>query len=86
MTELLPMKGYPLTLRNCFRFLPCLPGDDTYCKWFRNTSDYLRADRFVNILDTAVMDYLLLSYDSKDNYIVNEKKQKVNVMIDRGKA
>ena len=42
--------------------------------------------RFVNILDMAVLDYMMLSYDSRDTYIINQKKESVNVFIDRGKS
>ena len=63
-----------------------LPGDSTFCRWFRTTNDYYKDKRFVNILDIAVLDYLMLSYDSKDNYIINDKNVTVNIFIDRGKS
>ena len=63
-----------------------LPGDDTFCKWFRTTGSYMEDGRFVAILDMAVMDYIMSSSDSKDTYIINKKNEKVNVFIDFGKS
>ena len=61
-------------------------GDDSFCKWFRTTNSYKKDGRFVNILDMAVMNYIMASSDSKDTYFVNDKKKKVNVFIDLGKS
>ena len=70
-----------------FRFKSLPLGDDTFCKWFRTThEDYQLNRRFVNILDIAVLDYMMLSYDSRDTYIINKKKESVNVFIDRAKS
>ena len=70
-----------------FRFKSLPLGDDTFCKWFRTThEDYQLDRRFVNILDIAVLDYMMLSYESRDNYIINKKNERVNVFIDRGKS
>ena len=63
-----------------------LPGDDSFCKWFRTTGSYKKDGRFVAILDMAVMNYIMSSSDSKDTYIINEKNEKVNVFIDLGKS
>ena len=63
-----------------------LPGNDSFCKWFRTTGSYKEDGRFVAILDIAVMNYIMSSSDSKDTYIINEKNEKVNVFIDQGKA
>ena len=68
------------------RIRPYLPGNDSYCRRFRNTSDYYKDERFVNILDIAVLDYLISSRDSKDTYIINKNKEMVNIFIDRGKS
>ena len=46
----------------------------------------MKDGRFVNILDMAVMNYIMASSDSKDTYFVNDKKKKVNVFIDLGKS
>ena len=70
-----------------FRFKSLPLGDDTFCKRFRTThEDYQLDRRFVNILDIAVLDYMMLSYESRDNYIINKKNERVNVFIDRGKS
>ena len=63
-----------------------LPGNDSFCKWFRTTGSYKEDGRFVAILDIAVMNYIMSSSDSKDTYIINEKNETVNVFIDQGKA
>ena len=63
-----------------------LPGNDSFCQWFRTTGSYKEDGRFVAILDIAVMNYIMSSSDSKDTYIINEKNEKVNVFIDQGKA
>ena len=80
--------GHTHLLINYFRFShhELLPGDDTFCKWFRTTGSYMEDGRFVAILDMAVMDYIMSSSDSKDTYIINEKNEKVNVFIDFGKS
>ena len=70
-----------------FSFKKLSLGNDRFCKWFRTThDDYMLDKRFVNILDMAVLDYMMLSYDSRDTYIINQKKESVNVFIDRGKS
>ena len=70
-----------------FSFKNLSLGNDRFCKWFRTThDDYMLDKRFVNILDMAVLDYMMLSYDSRDTYIINQKKESVNVFIDRGKS
>ena len=45
-----------------FRFRSLPLDDDTFCKWFRTTHEDYQLDRkFVNILDMAVLDYMMLS-------------------------
>ena len=70
----------------CYRHHDLLPGDDSFCKWFRTRGSYKKDGRFVAILDMAVMNYIMSSSDSKDTYIINDKNKTVNVFIDLGKS
>ena len=63
-----------------------LPGDKTFCKKFRRYSPYTQDRWFLDLVDIAVLDYLMSHIDAKHTalFLKGNRTAEFNVMIDFG--
>lgn len=66
-----------------------LPGDKRFCMKFRQDARYKEDAWFLDLVDIAILDYLMSHRDAKHTYLTDpesEMEPEFNVMIDFGQA
>ncbi|KAK3575705.1 hypothetical protein CHS0354_006573 [Potamilus streckersoni] len=62
-----------------------LPGDQSFCKEFRDKPPYTDDKWFLHVIDMAVVDYFMNNFDQKHTYIAGDDGQPyANIMLDFG--
>ena len=69
-----------------FRDLDRPSGDKTYCDRFRKINSYNEDSWFLDVVDIAVMDFLMSHMDARHTYIRLSSGARFNVMFDFGRA
>ncbi|KAK3580852.1 hypothetical protein CHS0354_032912 [Potamilus streckersoni] len=73
--------------RRLDEFQTLMPGEKDFCQEFRQIRTYRKDNTFGHVLDMAVVDYIMLNYDTKHTYIANNCSKaaiNLNIIVDYG--
>ncbi|KAK3580855.1 hypothetical protein CHS0354_032915 [Potamilus streckersoni] len=73
--------------RRLDEFQKLMPGEKDFCQEFRQIRTYRKDNTFGHVLDMAVLDYIMLNYDTKHTYIAQNYSKaaiNLNIIVDYG--